>query len=392
MKLIVGVPAAVMAAVSGDHCVSQAVPLRSIQILRAAAACLVVFGHALHETAGIAARTGRLPLNVNVIDWGIGVDIFFVISGFIMIYTTAELFGQPGAMRTFLMRRIIRIVPLYWLMTAGLILTYLLAPKMLNVPIEGWPSIVTSFFFIPDLRGNGEVRPIMALGWSLNYEMFFYAVFAVCLLAPLRRAALYLTGIFVGIAILGATLKPQSIALAYWTDSIVLEFLFGALLALACRAKFMIGRATSWALIALGAALAVALGPFWGVDQILPRCVSGGLPATLIVAAAAFGPRLSASWIVTPLVVLGDASYSLYLTHPFAIRPMRNIWMALNGGAPFSLYVVLCLLAAIAAALLVYRWIERPITDLLRSRLGSRGISRSRRFAGAQPQSAAAGG
>ena len=175
---------------------SQAVPLRSIQILRAVAACLVVFGHALHETADISARTGRPPLNVNVIDWGIGVDIFFVISGFIMIYTTAELFGQPGAMRTFLMRRIIRIVPLYWLMTAGLILTFLLAPKLLNVPIEGWRSIVTSFFFIPDLRGNGEVRPIMALGWSLNYEMFFYAVYAVCLLAPLRRAALYLTGFF----------------------------------------------------------------------------------------------------------------------------------------------------------------------------------------------------
>jgi peptidoglycan/LPS O-acetylase OafA/YrhL len=241
-----------MSAVSGDHRVSQAVPLRSIQILRAVAACLVVFGHALHETADISARTGRPPLNVNVIDWGIGVDIFFVISGFIMIYTTAELFGQPGAMRTFLMRRIIR---------------------------------------------------------------------------------------------------------------------------------------------ALGAALAVALGPFWGIDQILPRCVSGGLPAMLIVAAAAFGPRLSASWIVTPLVVLGDASYSLYLTHPFAIRPMRNIWMALDGSAlPFSLFVMLCLLAAIAAALVVYRWIERPITDVLRSRLGSRGTSRPRRLAGTQPQSAAAGG
>ena len=113
----------------------------------------------------------------------------------------------------------------------------------------------------------------------------------------------------------------------------------------------------------------------------------------LIVAAAAFGPRLSASWIVTPLVVLGDASYSLYLTHPFAIRPMRNIWMALDGSAlPFSLFVMLCLLAAIAAALVVYRWIERPITDVLRSRLGSRGTSRPRRLAEAQPQSAAAGG
>jgi exopolysaccharide production protein ExoZ len=98
--------------------VSQAVPLRSIQILRAIAACLVVFGHALHETAEIAVHSGRPPLRLDVIDWGFGVDIFFVISGFIMIYTTAELFAQPGASRTFLMRRIVRIVPLYWLMTA----------------------------------------------------------------------------------------------------------------------------------------------------------------------------------------------------------------------------------------------------------------------------------
>jgi exopolysaccharide production protein ExoZ len=372
--------------------VSQAVPLRSIQILRAIAACLVVFSHALHETAEIAVHSGRRPLRLDVIDWGFGVDIFFVISGFIMIYTTAELFAQPGASRTFLVRRIVRIVPLYWLMTAGLVLTFLVAPKMLNVPIEGWRSIVSSFLFIPDLRGNGEVRPIMALGWSLNYEMFFYAVFAVCLLAPLRRATIYLAAFFVGISILGATVKFQSIALAYWTNSIVLEFLFGALLALACRAKFTIGPVAAWSLVALGAALAVALGPFWGIDQVLPRCVSGGLPATLIVAAAAFGPRLSASWLVTPLVVLGDASYSLYLTHPFAIRPMRNIWMTLDGGRlPLALYVILCVGAGIAAALIVYRWIEKPMTDALRSRSTSRG-ERPRGFAAAQPQSAAVGG
>ena len=254
---------------------AQAVPLRSIQILRAVAACLVVFGHCLHEAATIAGQTGRPPLNFSIIDWGVGVDIFFVISGFIMIYTTADLFGQPGAARVFLMRRIIRIVPLYWLITAGLILVYLVAPKFLNVPIEGWRSIVTSFFFIPDLRANGEIRPIMALGWSLNYEMFFYAVFAVCLLAPLKRATLYLTGFFVGISILGATVTMPTVALSYWTNSIILEFLFGALLALACRAQLRLSAGAALALIVAGAALAVALGPFWGIDQLLPRFISG---------------------------------------------------------------------------------------------------------------------
>lgn len=79
----------------------QAVPLRSIQILRAVAACLVVFGHCLHEASTIAEQTGRPPLNLSIIDWGLGVDIFFVISGFIMIYTASALFGQPGAARVF---------------------------------------------------------------------------------------------------------------------------------------------------------------------------------------------------------------------------------------------------------------------------------------------------
>ena len=374
---------------------AQAVPLRSIQILRAVAACLVVFGHCLHETGTIAGQTGRPPLSFSIIDWGVGVDIFFVISGFIMIYTTADLFGQPGAARVFLTRRIVRIVPLYWMMTAGLILVYLVAPTFLNVPIEGWRSIVTSFFFIPDLRANGEIRPIMALGWSLNYEMFFYAVFAVCLMAPLKRATLYLIGAFVGISILGATVTIPTVALSYWTNSIILEFLFGALLALACRAKFGVSVGAALALIVAGTAFAVALGPFWGMDQLLPRFISGGLPATMIVAAAAFGPRLSASWIVTPLVALGDASYSLYLTHPFAIRPIRNIWMALHGASlPLGLYVIVCGLVAIAAALIVYRLIERPTTDALRRRsAGLRGASpRGRLIAPAQPQSAAAGG
>jgi peptidoglycan/LPS O-acetylase OafA/YrhL len=167
------------------------------------------------------------------------------------------------------------------------------------------------------------------------------------------------------------------------------------LLALACRAQLRLSAGAALALVVIGTALAIALGPFWGVDQLLPRFVSGGLPATIVVAAAAFGPRLSASWIVSRLVTLGDASYSLYLTHPFAIRPLRNIWMSPHGGSlPLGLYVIVCGLVAIAAALIVYRLIEKPTTDALRRRsAGLRGASPRRHLiAPAQPQSAAAGG
>jgi Acyltransferase family len=80
----------------GGPRLAQAVPLRSIQILRAVAACLVVFGHCLHEAGTIAGQTGRPPLSFSIIDWGVGVDIFFVISGFIMIYMTVDLFGHQA--------------------------------------------------------------------------------------------------------------------------------------------------------------------------------------------------------------------------------------------------------------------------------------------------------
>ncbi|MBI3704408.1 MAG: acyltransferase [Rhizobiales bacterium] len=353
---------------------SQAVPLRSIQILRALAAGLVVFGHSLHETQYVAAKTAQLPLTASLLDWGIGVDIFFVVSGFIMVYTSTEFFGQPNAARVFLMRRIVRVVPLYWLITAGLILVYFIAPRALNVPIEGWRSIVESFLFIPGMRANGEMRPIMALGWTLNYEMFFYVVFACCLLLPLKRAMVCLIAFFVSISIFGAIVTMPTKALTFWTDSIVLEFIFGASIAFACRAKLNLSLGAALCLISAGVVLSIALGPLWDVDQFLPRFIAGGLPAAILVAGAAFGPRLAASWLVSPLVLLGDASYSLYLTHPFVIRPLRNVWMAFGTSLPLGLYVIVCALAAIAAAIIIYQVIEKPMTNALRRKWDSRRV------------------
>lgn len=357
----------------------RASPILSIQILRALAACLVVFGHSLHDAEHIAARIAQAPLDIAFLDWGFGVDIFFVISGFIMISTTAETFGRPDAARLFFQRRLIRIAPLYWLLTAGLIFVSFIAPNLLNVTVENFRSILTSYFFIPDVRGNGEVRPILALGWTLNYEMFFYAVFACCLMLPLRRGVLWLTTLFLLFSLLGAITTFSSTALIFWTDSIILEFLFGVFIALACRAGAQLPASAALALFGLGAALAVVLGPLSGFYQTLPHVLRAGVPATMIVAAAAFAPRLSATWIVAPLVALGDASYSLYLTHPFVVRPLRNVWMTLQGGMlPLGFYVLLCCSVAIIAALLVYRLIEKPMTGALQhwtpeARLLSRG-------------------
>jgi exopolysaccharide production protein ExoZ len=356
---------------------SRPAPLQSIQILRALAATLVVVGHSLYDSGYIAERTGRLTIDLPYFDWGFGVDVFFVISGFIMIYTSADSFASSGAASTFLKRRFVRIAPLYWLMTIALIAVSIFAPKFLNVQIENWRSIIASFLFIPDIRGNGEVRPILAAGWTLNYEMFFYAIFACCLALPLRRGVLCLTGFFVVIAVLGALVSLPGIALPFWTDSIILEFVIGVLIGLACLSGRRVPASAAVMLTVIAVVAAIALGPLWGWNRMLPRFVYAGLPAGLLVAAAAMGPGLSPTRFVMPLVAVGDASYSLYLTHPFVLRPFRNFWMVLDGGSlPLGLYVITCVLVGIAGAIAIYRLIERPLTSYLQRRTRDRAKAR----------------
>jgi len=349
---------------------SRTQELRSIQILRALAAALVVVGHAFHDSIYIADKTGRAAIAFPYFDWGFGVDIFFVISGFIMIYTTAGAFGQTGAAATFIERRFVRIAPLYWLMTALIILVAIVAPSFLNVPIENWRSVITSYLFIPDMRGNGEVRPILAVGWTLNYEMFFYAIFACCLMLPLRRGVLALGGFFAALVVLGAVVALPGIALPFWANSIILEFVLGVAIGLACRSHWTLSAKTALALSALAILLAIAGGPIWGANAILPRFICAGIPAALLVSAAALGPDLAPTRLVTALVAVGDASYSLYLTHPFVLRPLRNIWVALHGSAlPLALYVVACVIVAVTGALVIYRLIEKPMTGALQRRI-----------------------
>jgi peptidoglycan/LPS O-acetylase OafA/YrhL len=99
-----------------------------------------------------------------------GVDVFFVISGFIMVYSSARLFGQPGAPGTFFARRLIRIVPLYWATSAVLLIEILLRYGNLDAAGTSTMAAVASFFFIPWAQPDGSISPLHAVGWTLNFE------------------------------------------------------------------------------------------------------------------------------------------------------------------------------------------------------------------------------
>ena len=340
-------------------------PLVSLQVLRAVAALLVLVHHAGHDADAIAARTGGAALQLDrAFDFGFGIHLFFVVSGFIML-RTARGYGSARGAAAFMARRLVRVVPLYWLMTGLVLLGAAVAPGLLNAPPGGASVVLGSFAFVPVPRADGTIQPVLGQGWTLDYEMFFYGLFALAMLLPRRAALAALAAALVSLVVLGRLVQPPVAAVAVWTDGLLLEFLFGLALGVAAERSVAVGSAGALAAVLAGAAAAIALGPATGRFGALPAWIAGGLPAALIVGGCVLGPRWGAApglWI--PLLV-GDASYSLYLSHPFAVRLLRSGWLAAApAAAPWPFLAAACL-AAILAGLALHRWVERPMTDRL---------------------------
>jgi exopolysaccharide production protein ExoZ len=341
--------------------------LKSIQVLRAVAAIGVLTLHAATEkVTHIGGEPGPFK---NFLLGAAGVDLFFVISGFVMVYSSQSLFGRTDGPQRFFLRRLARIAPLYWAVTVAIIL-YIYAvhgAKLWDIYTPA--SLVAAFLFWPYPRVDGFAFPVHLLGWTLNYEMFFYAVFAAAILLPRRVAVPAVCVAFVAFAAIGrATVLP--LPFLFWANLIILEFCYGMLIALAYREGFRLPPAIAWALgLAACAGYAAMYSPpeAWGEWRVL----FWGLPGAALVASCA----LSASTWRPGLAgrffgLLGDASYSLYLVHPLTFPLVRwtvGRWFDFSG-APW-LYAAIAWLAAIAAAIVCYLAFERPITRALQRRL-----------------------
>lgn len=333
----------------------------SVQLLRAVAALLVLCGHVL----GAAPRAGdgtRLLMPT-----GAGVDLFFAISGFIMVYASDRLFTRPGASKTFFSRRIARVVPLYWLTTTAMLVVMALGSKGIS-GLPDWTYILSSYLFIPDASFgsvDGVAFPLLSLGWTLNYEMFFYVVFSAFIVLPRHRAiAGVVTALCAWVAI-GWLLQPASTILATWTQPIILEFALGLLIGNALLdGRSLSGRAATVMLVAacvwivadpLGLLLAHQTPSDFG------RLFGWGVPAAAVLAAVVLGPGELPAWCERPVALLGDASYSLYLTHPFILIACERAWPKLVGSRYPAGFVILAMVLAVAASICVNKLIERPL-------------------------------
>lgn len=324
--------------------------LPGLQALRALAALMVLVGHVLAE----AEHYFALPLPGDAIPWTRGVDIFFVISGFVITLSASRLAGQPG---TFLYRRLMRVVPLYFLFTTLMVAVLIALPGGAKDTALDPAQILSSYTFFPYERLDGRIAPVLSLGWTLNYEVFFYALAALCLALP--RPLLALSALILTLATLGLVMAFDSPQLAFWTNPIVVEFLLGIVLArLWQRGWHLPHMGLACAGICAGLALMIALDP-----TPLPRFIAAGLPAMIIVASGTLLCPLRS----LPGMIWGDASYALYLSHRFALRAATLLLLpllpaTLLGAAVYTITV--CALA-LAVGLLTHLWIERPMMRAL---------------------------
>ncbi|AXF24653.1 acyltransferase [Burkholderia pyrrocinia] len=318
----------------------------NIQRARAVAA-LAVVGYHMHV----------LPFGQN------GIDVFFVIGGFIMSC------AAPREGRAFLGKRLIRIVPLYWLTTLGVYAIAVLRPQWLNTTTAGLDYLVKSLLFVPYVDDSGHRGPLNPNGWTLEYEMLFYLAVAASLRFVRARYATALAALLLALVCVTLGATGATVVAAHPGMPLMLEFGLGVLAYWTLETGIGSRIAASvWAALAAASVAALALLPaLHDVPSGFARVAGWGGPAcVLIVSLVAL--ELHGRKIANRLAMaLGAASYSIYLIHPFVIGIAGKIIGArADLGTSSGIAVTFaCLVAICASGFACHVWIEKPMLAML---------------------------
>ncbi|SEI63779.1 acyltransferase family protein [Frateuria terrea] len=349
----------------------QAAPalLVNLNTLRAVAALAVVYSHITSEAG----------LNLQPSIGTRGVDIFFVISGFIIAYISSRNADH------FFARRLIRIVPFYWAATLVVFCVALVAPRVLRSTQPDVVQLLCSLLFIPRETTYAGMFPTLVLGWSLNYEMYFYILFGLSLLISRRLAPILCCVAITAVLWLIDASGSQNPSVQFYARPIVFEFVFGIVAFYLVRAAdrhrdALLGApmAKPVLLLVLGAALTAIFYIEAEQGFGLARQLSAGIPAFFIVFCAILLERIYRLTIDSRvLFLLGEASYILYLIHPYVVFGLlRTALRGVQGGPAGTVAVIVVLMVVSSAiAIAIHVYFERPVMRFLRQRFLGRSRS-----------------
>lgn len=342
----------------------------SIQVLRGVAALLVVAAHLQVIEQKYGHGGAILPA---WLEYGkVSVDLFFVISGFVIATVTRGQFKSWRAAGYFLFQRMTRIYPPYWLYSTMILLLWLFRPDMVNASQGHQVNIVASFLLLPQ-----DLVPLLMVGWTLIHEMYFYV--ATALLMPVVRerafpVALALWALVVIVGQLycaidtGENVSPW-IRLVF--HPLTLEFVGGAGIALLLNGNI---RGNGRVIMSVGI-IGFIVAAIWlhAGDTALDtdgwwRLLFFGLPSLLVVHGAASAEIAGKARFPMIMRKIGDASYSIYLTHILVLSVIGRAWAQMATPEAINpIMLATMVLATLIVGLLSYRWVEVPILNAIRT-------------------------
>ncbi|WP_045054821.1 acyltransferase family protein [Aliterella atlantica] len=335
-----------------------------IQVFRGIAALLVVAYHLTIRSAELLQQ----DLLFGIFKFGYaGVDFFFVLSGFIIYYVHKQDIGKPKKFKEFISKRMVRIYPIYLLITLLILPVYLVGYGS-EYKTDIW-VIVKSLLLLPQDEG---IYPVLNVGWTLSFEALFYVMFgAAILLKPKITSIIFgvwvliVSGMF--ICELQGIELTNNILINFIFNSHNLEFIFGCIVAYLVTAKnISYGR---YLMLAGGAWILVSSvnNYVYGEFYVHP-VIAYGIPSTLIVLGASAYDRIKPSNPPEFLMYLGDASYSIYLTHFVIITAMLIgfLKLAILDFIGYQVAMAVIILATVAIGCLVYTYIEKPMLNYCR--------------------------
>lgn len=326
--------------------------IKSIQSLRAFAAMSVVLFHIGAKIAAIYPGSFTNPFSMG----NSGVDLFFIISGFVMLYTIES--GSYQNAWHFLKNRFIRIIPLYWFTTTIFVILLLSVPGIFQSYNFDLVHSICSYLFIPQSK-----PPVVSIGWTLVYIMFFSMVLSVCIAAGFTSRIVWVTFLFMISYLVGLSLPELKVSPVFdlVTSELLLEFCIGMLLFIFFERGVRVGLLPAVCFIALGlAAFHLLAGT--------PRLYSYGMPMALITGGVLLSRRELLN--IKALHFIGDSSYSLFLVQVFTVPACGVLTRKLAPDITVYLIPMIIIYMAVTfvSAISLYFVVEKPVTVILRKR------------------------
>lgn len=294
-----------------------------------------------------------------------GVHLFFIISAFLVMYTTQK---KP---KIFLRKRLLRVLPLYWMLTIATFLIICILPNLL--PSDGsFRSLFSSLFFIPYMRegvraAEGAIRPLVGPAWTLNYEVFFTLVFAAAMKISHKYRGVIAGVVVLLLALCGKVFEITSVPLFFWTRDYWGDFAAGIIVFYILRRCYHVDFTDAMRKFFLSGAVIVMMIMGWGGFSE-PRWLIFAFLGS--VATVLFTLGLKKTIIPNILIKVGDMSYSFYLFHYYVIVAVGKIINLNTFSAQSLIGTVLILVITQLMACVSFELIEKRLTSMIKNRLG----------------------